>query len=353
MKTSLKQRIVSISGIFFSLVMLVSSCVKCRHCEREDLLDETTTIQRRMNSEYLVVLATCRLFDDKSVSAKNSFQNMGKAPYLNITKLNADEDPLFIKYEFDFIKINEATHFVAESIDFPFLNEICGNGEIEVFLTSFDTFVYADDTKDKNNLKHYVGDHLIVFRGEWGMYSCMANSASFRYIDVHSYDDKDVSIYHITQYSSHKRFGENSIDKDFKPPIYHFYVETINDVTSFACGVADVVVGLPPVTLLDWKVLEGGDVVSSEELFSTEELSVMPETSQQCVITGVGDDYFLVSGKYHLGKIFFDEYTLFFIEEQPVKSTDFEKGDAITVTFNQLYKKYNPKVVLANKIVKN
>ena len=79
----------------------------------------------------------------------------------------------------------------------------------------------------------------------------------------------------------------------------------------------------------------------------------MPEISQQCAITGIGDDYFLVSGKFHLEKILFDEYTQFFINEQPAKAKDFAMGDVITVTFNQIYKRYNPKVAVANKIVKN
>ena len=67
----------------------------------------------------------------------------------------------------------------------------------------------------------------------------------------------------------------------------------------------------------------------------------------------LGDNYFMVQGEYNLEKLFFDEYTSFFIGDQQAESTDFAKGDIITVSFAKLYETYDPKVVVANKIGKN
>ena len=163
----MKQRIISISSIFIGVAMLVFVFTACQS-DGDELPEnkqgETVTVQRKMNGEYLVALATYRLFDDKGMSAKSTFQNFEKDIYMSINKSNTDEEYPNIKYEFDFVKINDAIHFVAKNIDFPFLNEICGNGEIEVFLTTFDTFIYGDEAKDKNKLQFFINDGLIVFR---------------------------------------------------------------------------------------------------------------------------------------------------------------------------------------------
>ena len=355
MKTLINQKFGKINGVFpcvmifvFSLSFLFAAC-KCISCD-DELPEEdpigSATVQRRQGNEQLVALAVCRVFDGKGISVKGFSQNMEKGSYWSATKSDTDENPLQIKYPFDFVKINDATYYIAQGIDFPFLNEICGEGEIEVFLTSFNTYIYADETKDENNLQPYIDDELIVFRGEWGMYSCMTNSGSFEY------DDKNNLIYSLKEYSSHKRFGENAIEKDFTPPLYQFYVKIENNLTSLTCKESSEVFTFPDQSA-QWMILEGGEIISSKELFSTEELCDMPQISQQCTITGIGEDYFMVSGERNLEKIFFDEYTLFFAGDQEAESTDFAKGDAVTVTFDQPYERFNPKVALANKIMKN
>jgi len=336
-----------VAVLVFALSFLLVACT----CQCEDELpgvneeEQSATVQRRLESEQLVALAVCRVFDGRGMSLKSSSPNMAKGSYFSIAKSNTDEKSHKIKYAFDFVEINDAVHYIAQGFVFPFLNEICGEGEIDVFLTSFNTYIYADETKDENNLQPQISDELIVFRGEWGMYSCMTNSGSFEY------DDMNNLIYSLIGYSSHKRFSENSVEKDFTPPIYHFFVKTENDLTSLACYASNEV-GTRPDKSVQWTKLEGGEIISSEELFRTEELYVMSEMLQQCTITGIGGDYFFVIGERNLEKIFFDEYTLFFEGDQPVESTDFVKGDVVTVSFNKPYEKYNPKVAMANQIVK-
>ena len=341
MKTNMNQWFEKVRNVFFGvavsvfvLSLMVTSCKSTEVDLPEDEPTEAPTVQRKLRNEHLVALAVCRVYDGKGVSLKGFSSNKEKESCFSITKLNTDDNPIRVKYPFDFVEINDAVYFIAQSVDFPFLNEICGNGEIEVFQTSFNTYIYADETKDESNLQPHISDDLIVFRGEWGMYSCMSNSGS----------------YNIIEYSSHKFFGENAIEKDFTPPLYQFFVKNENGLTWLTCTSNEI--GSRPDQSAQWTILEGGDIISSEHLFSTEELLDMPEMTQQCTITDIGEDYFMVSGEYNLEKIFFDEYTLFFADDQPAKATEFAKGDVVTVTFNKPYERYNPRVAVANQIIK-
>jgi len=335
------------SGFMIFVFTLSPLLVACQSSEEEipeEKPSELAIVQRRLGNEQLISLAVCRMFDGEVTSAKSFFQNMEKSANLSFVKSSSDDNTLLFKYDFDFVKINDAVQFIARSIDFPFLNELCGEGEIEIFLTSFNTYLYEDEAKDENRLIPYIYDDLIVFRGEWGIYSCLSNTGSFRY------DDMNNLISSIVEYSSHKRFGENSIEKDFTPPLYQFFMKTENNVTSLSCRTSDVIGIIVDAGSMQWTELENGDVISSDELFSTKNLCDMPQSSQNCTITAVGDDFFMVSGVQNLEKIFFDEYTLFFAGEKPVKSTNFAKGDVVTITFDQPYQRYNPKVALANII---
>jgi len=329
MKTKMNQWI-GVTVLVFALSFLLAACT-CKSCDDEfpEEIEEDQTelemVTRRIGNEHLVSLAVCRVYDGKDATLK---------------RFNLDEEPLKISYAFDFVKIRDAMYFVVKGVDFPFLNEICGKGEMDVFLTCFDTYRYADETKDKNHLQHDISDGLIVFRGEWGMYSCMTNSMM------------SSSRGSFEEFSSHKRFGESSVDKDFTPPIYQFFVKNENEQMFLACRESNEVGYFRPDQALQWTILEGGELVSSENLFSTEELCDIPQISQQCTITGIGENHFVVSSDSNLEKIFFDEYTVFLSDEQPAESTDFAEGDVITVTFNKPYERYNPKVAVANQIIK-
>ena len=343
MKTIMKQWFGKVHGAFFAAMMFVialffgsSACQSgVDDLPPEEEQPELPMVQRRLDNERLIALAVCSAFDGNGLSTKGSSHDQRQLSQLPIKSLSADDQIFYLKYDFDFVQINDAVYFVAPDIDFPFLNELCGEGEIEVFLTSFNTFVYADETKDINHLQPYISDKLIVFRGEWGIYSCMDNGMSLN----------------IMEYSSHKRFGETSIEKDLTPPIYNFFVKIETDETFLACGASNFI-GLPPDQSVQWTTLYGGEVMSSNDLFSAEDVADMPKMSQQCTITEVGEDYFVVNGEYNLEKIYFDEYTLFFIDDQSAEATGFTKGDEITVSYDQLYERYKPKVVLANIITK-
>ena len=325
--------------IVFALSFMTTAC----NSDADDELPAgeqpvLTVVQRALGNEQLISLAVCRLLDGKDASSKKSFGGIEKTAYQPLIRLNTNDDtPSYIKYDFDFVQIKDMVRYVAPAINFPFLNETCGEGEIEVLITSFNTFVYADATKDEKHLLPFIGDNLIVFRGDFGIFACMENGGPPA----------------LTEYSSHKRFGENSIEKDATPPLYQFFVKTEGDSTSLACEASNVFGVIPNQSSLDWIILQGGDIVGSEDLFSAEELSILSEMSQQCTIIATGENYFEIKGEYNLEKIFFDEYTVFFIGDEQVKSTDFAKGDVVTVSFAKYYEGYDPKAAVANKIAKD
>jgi len=219
---------VMVLGLMLSIVLTT-----CKSND-DDLPTEEPTglaaVKGRFDSERLVSLAVCRVVDGKSKSVKA-----------------AEEPPPVIRYAFDFVKISDATHYVAKGVDFPLLNEVCGNGEIDFFLTTFETYEYADDTEDMERRRPVVNDDLIVFRGELGMYSCIMNSGWSE----------------MTEYSSHKRFSKNAVEKDFTPLLYQFYVKTENNVTSLACRSSNEFGSLPRQSL-QWTKLQGGNIVSRQ-----------------------------------------------------------------------------------------
>ena len=322
-------------NVLFSVVILgfaLSFVLAACKSDTDELPQEEQPdiVQRQLNSEKIFALAVFRVFD--SINKSGSYVSL-KSSSLNMARVKNTSN---IKYDFDFVEVYDAYRFIAPKIDFPFLNEICGDGEIEIFLTPFTTFL----SDENDNLKPFIGDTLVVFRGELGIYSCMLNSGSYSH-----------GIYEMV-FSSHKYFGKDAIKKDFTPPIYEFSVkmESSLAITSLGCKMMIDNDGNPTNESFQWTVLEGGDFVSAKHLFSPDELTVFSETVQQCTIISVGKDYFRVSGEHNLEIVYFDNYTLFFAGKDMAQSTDFSVGDIITVTFDKLYDRHNPKVTIANKI---
>ena len=319
--------------LVFALSFILTACKSDTDelAPPEEQPEESTFAQRQLNSEHIFALAVFRVFDDNGISGsgvslKGSSQNM--------TRFNTSN----IKYDFDFVEVYGAFRFFAPKIEFPLLNEICGDAEIEVFLTPFTTWVYDE----QENLQPFISDTLIVFRGELGIYSCMLNGGS-----------SAPGLYELV-FSSHKRFGKDAIEKDFTPPIYEFSIKMENNFTVTSLGCRELIDKDDNLTNqpFEWTVLQGGEFVDTKHLFSPDELTFLPETSLQCTITSIDADCFLVNGEHNLKIVYFDEYTLFFAGEKEAKSSDFAISDVIIVTYDKMYDRYNPKVVFANKIEK-
>ena len=305
----------------------------------DDGRTELKNVKRGLGKEQLISLAVCRTFDGQDVSLKSDFRDIKEALFSPAIRLMSDDQAgPNIRYEFDYIEIGNALQYTVDGIDFPLLNEICGKGPIEVFLAAFNTYVYAGEAENEKYLTPHISDALIMFKSELGIYACLNNGGS------------SVSGIEESEYSSHKRLGQNAVEKDFTPPVYKFYVKTEQHQKSLAYKVEIDENGILQNLPLKWVKLYEVAHSDSENIFSVNELCVLPETSQQCMITEIGKDYFLVSGQYNLQKICFDDNTLFVSGELPSRVADLAKGDVITVTFDQLYEKYNPKVVMVNKI---
>jgi hypothetical protein len=181
------------------------------------------------------------------------------------------------------------------------------------------------------------GEPMIVFKSDLGIYSCIATGGG-----VASGVDASAG-YHI-DFSSHKYLSEKALEKDVTPPVYPFTVRIKSN---------GVTLEIPYVDDSETP-LNNQQTVSSEELFSLVELSKIPEISVQCEVTGLGENYFTVktNATSNLEHVYFDEYTGFFIGDTSATYDNIAAGDVITVMYNKLYASYNPKSVVANKIVK-
>ncbi len=314
---------------------ILSACNSETETFRDSELSELSNLQRH---EQLVALAVLKAFDNTGQSVKSAPAENTPVSYRTTSGY---DNPPILRYEFDFVEINNAMRYTAKRVDFPLLNELCSDGEIEIFLTSFNTFRYVGDLAiGEQFLTNDISDCLIVFKGDYGLYSCMMNSGSTQ---------NGISE---TVYSSHKRFGPNAVVKDFTPPLYAFHVKTENHQVSLACQLTMDKDGTVLNHPLKWTKLQATGMVNKENMFSVNDLIAFSETSQPCTITETGSDYFVVKSKSYLKKVFLDEYTRYIAGGQPDIPAHFSEGDVITVTFNQLFSKYNPKVTLANSITK-
>jgi hypothetical protein len=322
----------------FAVSLFVMSCSNESN-EKEETRPENVKNVPMQRMEQLIALAACRGFDDKGTSLKR-FAQSAEGIFLPVNASASDNNgSIRTRYAFDVIKIHDPVQrFVIQSEDFPYLNEICGEGEIEIFISRFSTFAYADETQSMDRLTDLFGDVAMIFRGELGTYWSMVNSGG----DWGS------------EYSSHKRLSGNTLEKDFTPPVYSFYLREEKGkimlgfrVTIYENGT----INPSHVEPQGWVELNG-DILSGENVYTMDKLADLPEISQQCTVVETGESYFMVKGDSGLKQVYFDEYTEFFKGSSPVTPGDIAAGDAIIVTFSKLYERYKPTIVIANKIVK-
>ena len=140
--------LLSVVILGFAMTIALTACKS----EDDGYTDELSEVnlQRWSRNEHLVALAVCRVYDGKAMTLKSSGGSLEDSSTSPLINPKSDVEYPSIKYEFDFIKIGDAVHYLARGVNFPFLNEICGKGEIEVFMTYFNTYKYADEKKDNN-----------------------------------------------------------------------------------------------------------------------------------------------------------------------------------------------------------
>lgn len=312
--------------LYYILPLIFTACSNAVDIDQnEDAGQSGLPSFNRIDGGRLVALATCRLFDAQKSTTKSSALNAETVKNLPQTRASeASAESFRIKYGFDCVEILGGIRYTVKNADIPLINDVCGTGETDVILTSFVTYIYSDN----DGLQPVVDDALIVFRSEQGIYACMLNSGG-----------------EYAVYSSHKRFEQSAIVKDFTPPVYEFYLKNEKGTSLLSGSIIIAEDGSSQKkTNLTWFPLQEQESISENSLFSIDELTSASQIEQPCTITETGGKYFLVNSDSNLKKICFDEYTEMY--------NGIAAGDKVTVTFDKLYEKYNPQVVFANKVMK-
>jgi hypothetical protein len=330
--------------IYILLLGFTLAFASCNKTENEDDSGKEelapATIVKRGDVLPLIAIAAERSFEGNITKSGGS--TASTASIRPKTKTPA------IRYEFDYIKINEATRFSTNELKIPIIKETCGEGKIEVYFAVFTLFISNNSIVGGDNLTPIIGDLMIVFKGELGMYCCMDNGTSLfgNLISELSYNSGPV-------FSSHKFFKDGALEKNFDYPLYQFYTKNLESDKVTVASSAHT--GDNEFTYTTWFPLYNKEKINPDQLFSIIELSAMTEISLQCKVTGIEENYFIVETdkQSNLQQVYFDEYTGFFEGDNTVSSAQIAVGNTITVTFDKLYDFYNPKLVLANKIIKN
>jgi hypothetical protein len=254
-----------------------------------------------------------------------------------------------VRYEYDVIEIVNSVRFSVGEFDIPVIRDACGNGEIEIYTASFVLYVYeyGDKGQNEKQLIPILGDEIIIFKGEEGIYCCALNSMSTDSRNLHEKMPGILGTHYI--YSSHKHFNGKAFEKEFIYPLHQFYLDKGDDMYRIAT-LTDYENGYYSFT--QWYLLNDRREVSPDRLFDMAELAVLPAVSQQCKVTGIGEDCFLVEtdGESNLERVCFDEYTKFVINGDPVSYENIGVGDMLNVTYEKLYESYKPKSVVADMI---
>jgi hypothetical protein len=337
--------------LMVGLSLFVESCNKNENHDENPDNEKVQSVSDRPNrpnrtsAQQLLAIAVDKSFEH-NVNKQFSTKNLFGQPVAE-----TDNPVLHISYPYDYVKIYDVVKFSCAGVKSPIVQTICGDGEIEVYLASFALFRETDEERPRNEVKYVLlsgieksiltdivfGEPMIVFKSDLGIYSCIAIGGG-----VASGIDASAG-YHI-DFSSHKYLSDKALEKDVTPPVYPFTVKIKRN---------GVTLEIPDVDDSETP-LNNQQTVSSEELFSLVELSKIPEVSVQCEVTGSGENYFTVktNAASNLKQVYFDEYTGIFIGDTSATSGVIAVGDEITVTYNKLYESYNPKSVVANKIVR-
>jgi hypothetical protein len=330
--------------------LFIESCNRNENQDEE--LNNEEKVQyapNRQNVQQVLAIAV-----DKSFENSLKQQSLTKGSVSDITpyKLVAETNTpiLHVSYPYDYIKIYNVFKFSCAGVESPVVQAICGDGEIDIFIADFGLFDKTEETDMNLNSPEIgepiladimMGELMIVFKNDLGIYSCISNSAGV--IDL------TAPSGYYNEFSSHKYLSDKALEKNIIYPIYQFIVKLIDGkVTLKTTGI-----DYNTVIYADDIPLYNQQAVSAQELFNLIELNNnIPEISLQCEVIGLFENYFTVKtdNDSNIEVVYYDEYTGFFIEDKDATSADIHVGDVITVMYSKLYESYNPKSVIANKI---
>ncbi|MDR0385686.1 MAG: hypothetical protein LBH60_06385 [Prevotellaceae bacterium] len=326
-----------------SLTFLASCNDKDRSEENANDTQKNLTAKVTRDALRYVAIAVERSFDDMTKSAARSDYSIQP----EVKEVNSSD--FMSIYEYDAIKIINAVRFSAKECDIPVIRDTCGNGEIEVYTANFVLYVYGDgdNEPDEKRLIPILGDAIIIFKGEWGIYCCAQNSMSIKPNYPYEKMPGILGTHYI--YSSHKHFEGKAFVKQFNYPIHSFYLDNRDSMYRVA-ALTDYDNG--DYSFSQWYSLSDRREVNPDRLFDTSELEMLSAVLQKCKVTGIAEDCFLVETdeKSNLEKVYFDEYTKFVINGDPASYENVRVGNMLNVTYEKLYESYNPKFVIANKV---
>jgi hypothetical protein len=354
-----------IAMILVSVVSLsIESCNKNEN-QDEKLNNESEEVQyvpNRTNVQQLLAIAVDKSFENsfnQQPSTKGFVSDQGRYQLVAET-----DNPLHVSYPYDYIKIYDAVKFSCDGVISPVVEEICGNGKLEVYIASFALFNGLEEkeaeeekeakekTADVNSSnvdgdlldKVMMGEPMIVFKSELGIYSCISNGTGV--VD----QTTDMNNNYI-EFSSHKYLSDKALEKNLVYPLFQFRMRYMDGKVTLRTTGWDGTLTI----YADNIPLYNQQTVSPKELFSLVKLSSnIPEISLQCEVTELHENYFTVKtgNESNLETVYYDEYTGFFVGGNSATYADIAVGDVIDVTFGKLYESYNPKSIIANKIIK-
>lgn len=293
------------------------------------------------NETSLIGIAAYKAFDsNKTNEIRNVSFKSKELTTLNNTSENeiSEDDYLKVSYPYDYVKIVDAYKFSinVNEIEDLYANDVistnCGLNEIEVVVANFETYI-----EEKGTLYLSVQDTLISLRGENGYYTILENSGQKIY----------KGFLHV--FSSHKKLLDNEVSKDFTPPLLSIFLKEYEDNRYVYFKSSDDT--LSPYDYnekLAFKNIGEIEYVSRDYIYSLYEISKVPVKNVEVKIISINFEKFylevLSEGENKLKYVTFNDHT----EGTLVSSLNV--NDLIIVEYDDLYERYNPISVIANKI---
>lgn len=279
---------------------------------------------KTLELNYLIYSGVSRSFEANSFKQLNNFNG----PLLK--KLNQEgetaEELTVDHYPFGYLRINDPLSFYIyiEPGTNDFIEGFCGSGEIEVVVCEVHFYDEAGG---------YIQDEfMIIFKGVYGIYSCLTNGASWNY-------ENSKLIKSTYEFSSHKYISGNEIIKDLG----------MNNIIR-------VVVDKGVPVSLQFEDFETHEVynhyepyspkgISCSELYTLSELFTFGCFSFETRITGIEGDLINIANVegVNLVRGQFDENT-------EINPKELEIGQFVKITYLKYYEEYNPRITYLYKI---
>ena len=305
------------------------------------IIDDNKRHNTIFNETSLIGIAAYKEFDsNKTNEIRNvSFKSKELATLNNNSENEISEDDnLKFSYPYDYVKIVDAYKFSinVNEIEDSYANDIistnCGLNEIEVVVANFETYV-----EEKETLYLSVQDTLISLRGENGYYTILDNSGQKIY----------KGFLHV--FSSHKKLLDNEVSKDFTPPVLSIFLKESEDNRYVYFASSDDL--LSPYDYnekLAFKNTSEIEYVSRDYIYSLYEISKVPVKNVEVKIININLEKFylevLSEGENKLKYVTFNDHT------EGTLISSLKVDDLIVVEYDDLYERYNPVSVIANKI---